>query len=142
MKCLNTTKDAYENERRQASKNQNVITRFFLKKVEGKGCGNPDKTKPGEATGEAKRSGGGDGRVEAASRVLEEGRLAEASHRGEDEGLEETDDPYTAREVSGSESGESKWSGASKVKWPKNQQKVRWPKRPGVVIDYRAWEQQ
>ena len=122
---------AYENEQRQASKNQNVITKIFSKKVEGKGCGNLDKTKPGEATGEAKRSGGGDGRLEAASRVFEEGRPAEASHRGEGEGLEETDDPETAQEVSESESGESEWSRASKVKWPKNQRKVRWTKDRG-----------
>ena len=107
VKCLNTAKGACENERRQAAKNQNVITKFFSKKVEGQGRRKPEEKKPGVATGEAKRSRGGDGRVEAASRVLEEGRPAEASHRGEGEGLEETDDPETAREVSESKSGDS-----------------------------------
>ena len=57
-------------------------------------------------------------------------------HGDKVEGPEETDDQETAREVSESESGESEWSGASKVKWPKNQQKVRGAKRVGEEVDY------
>ena len=136
VKCLDTAKDAHENEQRQAAKSQNVITKFFPKKAERKGRGNPDKTKSGEATGEAKRCGGGDRAPEAMSRVIEEERPAGVRHGDKVEGPEETNDQETAREVSESESGESEWSGASKVKWPKNQRKVRWPKRPGLVVNY------
>ena len=61
IKCLNTTKDAYENERRQVAKNQNVITKFFLKRVEGHGGDKPGEKRPGSTVGEVTRRGDGDG---------------------------------------------------------------------------------
>ena len=62
----------YENECRQTKKNQNIMTKFFSKRVVADVGGELGEEGKGSAVIDGKRSGGSDDRTECATQVLME----------------------------------------------------------------------